>query len=192
MPAVACDAGQTSMNPGRLCDIVARSAPTVRLVPMPDAERDAALERESVGYADAKARAGIWTRDESLERARAEIRGYVGEDPAARGHEFFVGQDDSGRRVGWIWLGPVPMPEAPPSTRWLFNIVVEEKLRGRGFGRALLRATEAHVAATGRTELAFNVFRWNAVALALYTSAGYRITYQDDRALEMRKRLLPA
>lgn len=165
--------------------------PLVRLAPMTKAERDAALEHGAVEYADAKARAGIWSRAESLERSREEIRQYVGEDPTKRGHEFFLGEDAAAQRIGWIWLGPVPMPGTSPSTRWLFNIVVDPSLRGRGFGRALLRATEDHVVESGHVELAFNVFRWNAVALALYTSSGYTITFQDDKGLEMHKRLAP-
>ncbi len=158
---------------------------------MTDAEREAALEHEAVEYADAKARAGIWTREESLRRSREEIHGYVGDRPSERGHEFFVGLDDEGRRIGWIWIGPMPTPEPAPSARWLFNIVVDPAYRGRGLGRALLRAAEDHVVATGHTEFAFNVFRWNAVAIALYTSSGYGITFQDDKAIEMRKRLVP-
>ena len=154
---------------------------------MTDAERRAALDQEAVDYADAKARAGIWPREESLARARAEIAGFVGERPADRGHEFFVGEDEAGRRVGWLWIGPVPSPDPALGTRWLFNIVVDAPLRGQGFGRALLRAAEDHVHATGRSELALNVFRWNTVAVSLYTSSGYRVVFEDDKALEMRK-----
>ena len=170
---------------------VVRATPTVGLVPMTDAEREAALEHEAVEYADAKVRAGIWSREGSLLRSREEIHGYVGTRPAERGHEFFVGVTDREGRIGWIWLGPVPTPDAARSTRWLFNIVVDPDLRGRGFGRGLLRAAEEHVLATGRTEIALNVFRWNAVALSLYTRSGYAITFQDERAIEMRKRLVP-
>lgn len=158
---------------------------------MTDAERKAALEREVIEYADAKVRAGIWTTEESVQRSRDEIHHYVGDRPEDRGHEFLVGVDDAGRGIGWIWLGPVPTADAPPSTRWLFNILVARDLRGRGFGRALLRAAEDHVLGTGRTELAFNVFRWNAVAVALYSGSGYAVTFQDDKAFEMRKRLVP-
>lgn len=156
---------------------------------MTDAERETALAHEAIEYAEAKARAGIWTREESLDRSRAEIRSLVGERPSERGHEFFMGTDERGRRIGWIWLGPVPGPDARPAARWLFQIVVEPELRGHGFGRGLLRAAENHVLATGHTELALNVFRWNAVAVALYSSSGYAIAFQDDKALEMRKRL---
>src|SRR5512136_149204 len=129
---------------------MSRAAPSIRLVPMTDSERDAALAQEAVEYADAKARAGIWTRDESLRRSQEEIRGLVGTNPSERGHEFFVGLDDAGRRIGWIWIGPVPSPDADSATRWLFQIVVDSGLRGQGFGRGLLRAAEDRVRSAGR------------------------------------------
>lgn len=156
---------------------------------MTDAQRDAALEEEAGEYAEAKVRAGIWSRAESLSRSRQEIRGFVGAGPSDRGHEFFVGLDADGRRIGWLWLGLMPSPGASPDARWLFQIVVDAALRGHGYGRGLLRAAEEHLQATGRTEIALNVFRWNAVAVALYTSSGYEIASQDDKGLEMRKRL---
>ncbi len=163
----------------------------VRLVPMSSAQRADALREEAIEYADAKARAGLWTREESLDRARAEIGALVGPRPEDRGHEFFLALGGDGQRVGWLWLGPVPEPEASPDVRWMFQIVVDPPFRGRGFGRGLLAAAEAHVLATGGVELALNVFRWNAVAVHLYTHTGYRIVAQDDRAQEMRKRLAP-
>ena len=159
---------------------------------MTDRQREDALEEEAVEYADAKVRAGIWSREEALDRSHAEIRGLVGARPEERGHEFFVGVDASGDRVGWIWLGPVPTADASPSTRWLYQMVVDASLRGRGFGRGLLRAAEGHLLVQGRMEIALNVFRWNSAAVALYASSGYDVAFQDDRALEMRKRLRPA
>ena len=159
---------------------------------MTNAEREAALQRESVEYADARARAGIWPRDEALARAQEEIRGLVGPRPAERGHEFLVGRDAAGRRIGRIWLDPVPSPGPFLDTRWLFQIVVDSPLRGHGFGRALLRAAEEHVVESGHAELALNVFRWNTAAVALYTGSECGIAFQDDQALELRKRLRPA
>lgn len=166
-----------------------RPAPAVRLVPMTEAERDEALRDEAADYAKAKTRAGFWSREESLGRARAEIASLVGSDPAKRGHEFFVGVDDAGRRVGWAWYGPVPGSKPSKTTRWLFQIVVDEALRGNGFGRGLLQALEQRLRDEGADELRLNVFRWNSVAIALYRSAGYEAASEGERNLEMRKSL---
>ena len=71
---------------------------------MTDAQRQDALEREAIDYAEAKARAGFWPRNESLDRARREIASTVGTDPAERGHAFLVGVDEEERRIGWAWI----------------------------------------------------------------------------------------
>ena len=100
-----------------------------------------------------------------------------------------MGRDAAGRRIGRIWLDPVPSPGPFLDTRWLFQIVVDSPLRGHGFGRALLRAAEEHVVESGHAELALNVFRWNTAAVALYTGSECGIAFQADQALELRRRI---
>ena len=68
-----------SVSPGRVA--LSSRSPPVRLVPMTDCQREDALEEEAVEYADAKVRAGIWSREEALDRSHAEIRGLVGARP---------------------------------------------------------------------------------------------------------------
>ncbi len=155
------------------------------------AERQEALRVEAVEYGEAKARAGFWSRGEAVERAREEIEALVGPDPGARGHAFFLGVDDGDRRVGWLWCGPVPGSETSRRKRWLFQIVVDEALRGHGYGRALLAAAERRLAGEGVRELSLNVFRGNTVAVHLYRASGYEVTFQGEQNLEMRKRLGP-
>ena len=173
-------------------DVGSHPVPWIRLVRMTDAERDEALRQEAAEYAEAKVRAGFWSRDESLDRARAEIAALVGPDPAARGHEFLIAIDGAGRRVGWLWHGPVPGADASRTTRWLFQIAVDEAERRKGFGRGMLVALEADLRKRGVPELSLNVFRWNTVALTLYRSSGYAIASEGERNLEMRKRLADA
>jgi GNAT superfamily N-acetyltransferase len=154
---------------------------------MTDPERDAALDRQAAEYGEAKARAGFWPQDEARERAREEIASLVGADPAKRGHDFFFGVDADGKKVGWTWVGPVPETEPSRTKRWLFQITVDESLRGRGYGRALLTAMEERLADEGVRELCLNVFRYNSVAISLYASSGYEVLTDDARNLEMRK-----
>lgn len=163
------------------------AAPAVRLVRMTPAERRDALEREAAEYGEAKARAGFWPHEDALTRARKEIASLVGPDPEAPGHAFFFGVDADGRRVGWVWYGPVPGARTSRGKRWLFQILVEEEFRGRGVGRVLLGAVERRLASEGVRELRLNVFRWNSIAIALYTTAGYDTLREGERSLEMRK-----
>jgi ribosomal protein S18 acetylase RimI-like enzyme len=89
------------------------------------------------------------------------------------GHRILVAEDvDSGERIGHVWLGPRPQ-EPDPEVAWLYDIYVEEPMRGRGLGRELLRLleTEARTADVSRIEL--NVFGDNEHARHLYETAGY-------------------
>ena len=90
---------------------------------------------------------------------------------------FWVIEDD-GRRVGTIFLG-IRGGEA-----WLYDIVIDEAERGRGFGRAAMLALEDEVRALGHDSIGLNVWGGNLVARSLYQSLGYA-----ERAVHMRKTL---
>ncbi len=84
----------------------------------------------------------------------------------------------------------MPDEDAFQDERWLFQIQVEESLRGREFGRGLLEAVERHLAGERVSALRLNVFRWNVVAIGLYHRAGHEVVSEGERNLEMRKSLL--
>lgn len=154
---------------------------------MSDEERAAALEGEAAEYGEAKARAGFWSHDVALVRARAEIASLVGPDPAKRGHSFYTAVGADGRRVGWAWVGPIPGSRPTRTKRWLFQIIVDAPLRGQGYGRAFLAAIERHLEGEGVAELRLNVFRWNEVAINLYSRSGYDVIRGGKRNLTLRK-----
>ncbi len=165
-----------------------RSAPRVSLAALNTAERAPFLEAQAAEYADEKARAGVWTREESVGRSREEIRRLLA-TPSAAPHRFYQGLDAARRVVGWIWLGPMPGGVSDPAVFWLYQITVAPQLRGQGYGRALLRAAEAEVRALGGREVRLNVFAWNRVALSLYQSSGYETLAEDESGSELRKSL---
>jgi ribosomal protein S18 acetylase RimI-like enzyme len=108
---------------------------------------------------------------EVAERVAREqrARSFPGGEPAAGHHLFHV--DVAGARVGTVWLGP--SFNGDDSERYLFNIEIDEGQRGRGLGRAAMRAAEAWTAAQGARRLSLNVFGFNDVARSLYDSLGY-------------------
>jgi ribosomal protein S18 acetylase RimI-like enzyme len=87
-----------------------------------------------------------------------------------------------GEAVGHAWV-ELRRPSVGGDA-WIFDIEVLENQRGKGFGRALLRATEREAAAHGVTTMGLNVFGANTVARGLYESSGY-----ETVTLQMRKRL---
>jgi ribosomal protein S18 acetylase RimI-like enzyme len=90
----------------------------------------------------------------------------------------------------------VPLPERwwpsatdPGAAAYLKQLTVATARRGRGYGRAVLAATEAQLAAAGVAELCLDVFHTNAVARRLYTSAGFEVVYGLATKAGRRKRL---
>ncbi len=83
--------------------------------------------------------------------------------------------------VGTLWVGQA---ESDPTRWWIWDIVIDEKLRGRGFGRKTMQLAEKIAGDGGATSLGLNVFAHNAVARALYASLGY-----EESAIQMRKKL---
>ncbi|MBX3491641.1 MAG: GNAT family N-acetyltransferase, partial [Parvibaculum sp.] len=56
----------------------------------------------------------------------------------------------------------------------IWDISVDEGARGKGVGRALLEAAEAHTKAAGIREIRLYVLENNARAQRVYDAAGYR------------------
>lgn len=100
---------------------------------------------------------------------------------ASPGTRIVVGEDEAGRRVGILWVGPPPDGAGPA---WVYEIEVEESRRGEGWGRALMQAAEELAREEGHTEIGLNVFGSNTVARRLYESLGY-----EAASIQMRKAL---
>jgi ribosomal protein S18 acetylase RimI-like enzyme len=74
--------------------------------------------------------------------------------------------------LGYVCFGATPMTE---STFDLYWIVVEAQARGRGIGRALLEATERHLAARGAriVRVETSSLEGQGGAARFYDRAGY-------------------
>ncbi len=59
---------------------------------------------------------------------------------------------------------------------YVFDVEVDERFRGRGFGRALMIQAERLALASGDTRLGLHVVTANTPALRLYESLGYEPT----------------
>jgi ribosomal protein S18 acetylase RimI-like enzyme len=86
------------------------------------------------------------------------------------GMRLFVVVDESGADVGWLWIGAAP---GDPDAGFVWDIIIDEVFRGRGYGRAAMVAAEQHFAALGKTRITLQVYGGNVVARTLYESLGY-------------------
>ena len=164
----------------------------MHLTPVDDAEYADFAERQVVEYANQLARAGEVTEGDSLAVAGQRLRALLADELRAAGHQFFVARSAIVKpRIGWVWISPAPAFLGPnrAGTRWLSQLTIEETVRGRGWGRALLNATERHLLQMGVEQLWLRVFDWNTAARALYDSQGYELVQRFTNDAHLRKRL---
>ena len=116
-------------------------------------------------------------------RERDYIQGLLEDSHAA----LFVAQTGDGL-VGYVNVmlvraAPIPLL-APRSYAVVDNLVVDERCRRQGIGRALMRRAEAWASDKGATSVELNVYEFNHAAHALYVSLGY-----EDLSRRMSKPL---
>ncbi len=101
---------------------------------------------------------------------------------ATGGHRFWVAEVGP-VQVGAVWLAAVG------ASGWVYDIEVDEAVRGRGHGRAMMLAVEAASREMGLEQLALNVFAGNTAAIGLYESLGYTVTERRLSGQNMAKAL---
>lgn len=143
--------------------------PTVSLVELTDAEVAAWQPGSLASYVAERVAAGEPPEVARRVAAEQRARSFPGGEPAAGHHLFSVVA--AGERVGIVWLGP--SFNGDDSERYLFTIEIDAAHRGRGLGRAAMRAAEDWTLAQGARRLSLNVFGFNDVARSLYDSLGY-------------------
>ncbi|MET8147772.1 GNAT family N-acetyltransferase [Actinoplanes sp. NPDC049668] len=82
-----------------------------------------------------------------------------------------------GGPVGWVWAA---MPAPPrPGLGWLHHVGIDEGLRRRGYGTAVIAAIEAELARRGVHSLGLNIDGGNDGARRLVERLGYRLLAQQ-------------
>jgi len=175
---------------------MARVMLPLRLVPLTDSEYADFAERQVTESARQRLAAGEWTPEEAAQRARAENAELLADRLRSRGHTFYKGvRVADGELVGWLWVDPGPVfleqygERGQAGTRWLGQITVRDELRGQGYGRALLEALHAQLAAEGVERLYLRVYDWNTAARRLYARCGYEVVRQFPTDAHLRKHL---
>jgi ribosomal protein S18 acetylase RimI-like enzyme len=147
----------------------------MRLVPMAEEEYEAWQQQEIRDYAADKVKAGTWRPDDAIERSRDAFLTLLPDGVRSEGQYLYTLEDEAaGRKVGVIWFA-VRAGEGKPSA-FIYDIVVDEAERGRGYGRQAMLALEDKVRALGLDTIGLHVFGHSTIARDLYLKVGYEIT----------------
>ncbi|KIF70211.1 acetyltransferase [Streptomyces sp. AcH 505] len=87
--------------------------------------------------------------------------------------ENFLVAEVDGRLVGYVAVAPATALAANAHVRQIRGLVVDGRERGRGVGRALVRAAAGRARAQGARRLTLRVLGHNAPARRLYEAAGF-------------------
>lgn len=136
---------------------------------MTQIEYDAFIERSIPEYAAEHVRAGNWAESESLEKSRNEFekllpQGLNSED------NFLYTLYDGDDAVGMIWM---KARSQPSKSGFIYDVFIEERFRGKGYGKSLMLLLEEKAREMELKSLALHVFGSNHVARKLYETIGY-------------------
>lgn len=135
-------------------------------------EYDAYLTWAVAEYAGELERNGRAAPETAVPQAQASFDSLLPRGLDTPDQVLLIAEDTAGgERVGLLWFGP---STDAADHAWVFDITVEEPVRGQGYGRAIMRACETEARARGYARLGLNVFADNEGARGLYRSLGYR------------------
>ena len=142
------------------------------LIPMTQPEYEAFLERTIPEYAADHVRAGNWTESESIEKSRKEFEDLLPQGLKTEDN-FLYSLLDGDEAVGMIWM---KIKRHPSISGFIYDVFVDEKFRGKGYGRNLMLLLEEKARGMELKSLELHVFGSNAVARKLYEAIGYETT----------------
>jgi GNAT superfamily N-acetyltransferase len=146
----------------------------IYLEPMTETEFDAFLADAIRDYAKDKVDAGNWDAAEALQRSTREFQNLLPDGVASQGQHLFTIKDETGAAVGMIWFAEEK--SGPRPVAFIYDFLIREPYRRRGYATQALAAVEDEVRALGIDTLALHVFGHNHAARALYEKTGYVIT----------------
>jgi len=148
----------------------------IHLVPMTESEFEIYLEKTVPEYADDKVRAGDWSEEEALERSHKSYKQLLPQGVKTENNYLFrIQLEESGEKIGMIWM----KHEIPRPLGFIFDIVLDESQRGKGYGKLTMLALEKFASGLGIEEIGLHVFAHNPPAMKLYNKLGYEVTSQN-------------
>ena len=155
----------------------------IQLVPMLESEFDSYVEKTAPAYAAENVKAGYWPEEGALERSRKVFEDLLPQGVKTENNYLFrIQLTENGEKIGMIWM----KHEAPRRHGFIFDFMLDEIERGKGYGKQAMLALEEIARKMGLATLGLHVFTHNIPALRLYEKLGYEATSQN-----MQKKLNP-
>lgn len=142
----------------------------VKLEPLQQEDFERFLEREIQQYAADHVRNGNWPAEGANERSRKEFEHYLPDGIHSKDQYLYSIIDEDGNKIGVLWV------QVKDRKGFIFNFVIDEEFRGKGFGRQALTAMDEKLKSMDVESVALHVFGDNVTAQELYKKMGFQIT----------------
>lgn len=139
----------------------------VQVGPMTDGEFRPLVEQAIVTYA--RHTVGREPSEAEVEDSRQKSNVILPNGMETKGNEFLTMRVRS-QPVAYLWL----FHDEGAHETFIYDVVVEESMRGRGYGRAIMRQAEVSAREHGMKGMRLHVHENNPIAVKLYESLRYR------------------
>ncbi|WP_456271123.1 GNAT family N-acetyltransferase [Bacillus sp. AK031] len=142
----------------------------VTLKPMTNEEFEKFLARAVINYADEKAAAGNWTKEEALENSKKDFERLLPDGAESENNHLYtiIVQETN---AGAIWLA-----EIGNQTGYIYDIYLETEHQGKGYGKQAMLEIEKVAKNLGLSKIELHVFAHNKTARNLYEKLNYETT----------------
>ncbi|MGW3205658.1 GNAT family N-acetyltransferase [Streptomyces sp. NPDC001135] len=147
--------------------------------PMTDTEYPEWLASEKAAYAGDIVRSGAMSPEQAARKSDRDFAELLPEGPATPDTTLLV-LEAAGEQIGTGWLKHGHLE----GVTYGYSLYIQERYRGKGYGRAAMAAGEQATLAAGDSALMFTVWGGNEVAMNLYTSAGYQVV-EESRSVDL-------
>ena len=155
----------------------------VHLKPMTESEFQVYRKGAVEEYARQRVREGDWQPADAQQKAEQEFLRMLPEGVHTQNQYLLsIQADQTELNVGMTWFAV--RGKAPPLSAFIYDFMIYEQFRQRGYGTQALSALDEKAKELGIDTIALHVFGYNQAAIALYQKAGYAIT-----VLQMAKKM---
>ena len=139
----------------------------LKLEPLQQDDFERFLERGIREYAEDHVRNGNWPAEDALERSRKEFEHYLPEGIHSK-DQYLWSIQNGDDKIGVLWV------QVRDSKAFIFNFVIDEEFRGKGFGKQALVALDEKLKSLNVESVALHVFGDNVNAQELYKKMGFK------------------
>ena len=143
----------------------------VRLVSMTEEDYKQFLAWAIADYAQEQIKSGAWSPEEAMELGKTAFDTLLPGGLSTPNQFLYVIEDGDSNPVGYLWFGI--REEGESRFAALYELVIFEAYRRRGYASRALLALEDKAREQGAKLIVLHVFGHNEAARALYKKSGY-------------------